>query len=473
MSISTPFLISAPRLERKWVTHKAMHWAAISTDLTDGEYRLYNILRSLLVKNNDVRKLRLREICALLPAPSASGEVRSSSQSRVRGLLLSLGKKGLVTDPQGDPIRVSSAASAMDKELRVRVHDLPRDPAHHQGWRNTYDALDALRGKCPTVHDKDLVRDLAIDPSDGQGSDQIGQGSDHPGQGSAQPPLSDQQFSYPSYNSSSSPYLVPSGPPSGGEDEEEISDFVEEEHQHTPEGVHGLSEVLEGLQGSLGAPAVSEAAYAFVDAIPWPLHKEPSVSEREALAYEVSVRLSGWPEDALRGRLDAKCRWEKLHYPASVALKWIRDIEMSFAQTPAGARAAELEERRAQMQAKRYQQKADIEACGRCDNDGYHREVVWQDKKPVYGPHWCGHGEPGWENELWALNNPEESARRTTKAGCTNRSHVEVGVNPETGKCVLCERAERVEAKKVATGFEVGDSEGAMLMAQIRARKNR
>ncbi|MFE7427459.1 hypothetical protein [Streptomyces sp. NPDC057545] len=123
-----------------WYDTRVKDWIALCEDLKDGEVRGYLVLRGLVVDKfkNHVRVLTLRKLCELIPGPSRG----PSSLTRVRGILEGLTKVGLVTTPEGQPIKTSSRASALMKPLRLRIND--DAPVDYAGWRNSEDKLKAL-----------------------------------------------------------------------------------------------------------------------------------------------------------------------------------------------------------------------------------------------------------------------------------------------------------------------------------------
>ncbi|MFE4061299.1 hypothetical protein ACFXP3_34260 [Streptomyces sp. NPDC059096] len=123
-----------------WYDTRVKDWIALCEDLKDGEVRGYLVLRGLVVDKfkNHIRVLTLRKLCELIPGPSKG----PSSLSRVRGILDGLTKVGLVTTPEGQPIKTSSRESALMKPLRLRIND--DAPVDYAGWRNSEDKLKAL-----------------------------------------------------------------------------------------------------------------------------------------------------------------------------------------------------------------------------------------------------------------------------------------------------------------------------------------
>lgn len=123
-----------------------LDWVPLCPQLKDSAIRLYWIMRSLVIeKYGPVRKLTLLQLCYLLPAkPAAPGEpIKPSSLARVRGLLADLTAVGLVTTPEGKPIKTSSRAGAAAGALRLRINDRPLKG--YAGPRNAFAALDAIR----------------------------------------------------------------------------------------------------------------------------------------------------------------------------------------------------------------------------------------------------------------------------------------------------------------------------------------
>jgi hypothetical protein len=123
-----------------WYDTRVKDWISLCEDLKDGEVRGYLVLRGLVVEKfkNHVRVLTLQKLCELIPGPSRG----PSSLTRVRGILDGLTKVGLVTTPEGQPIKTSSRASALMKPLRLRIND--DAPVDYAGWRNAEDKLKAL-----------------------------------------------------------------------------------------------------------------------------------------------------------------------------------------------------------------------------------------------------------------------------------------------------------------------------------------
>jgi hypothetical protein len=121
-----------------WYSTRVHDWIALCPDLRDPDVRGYLVLRSLIIEKykNPVRKLTVADLCELIPSPTKG---QPSSLTRVRGILDALSAVGLVSTPEGGPVKTSSRPSATVKPIRIRVNDMPKDG--YAGWRNTEDKL--------------------------------------------------------------------------------------------------------------------------------------------------------------------------------------------------------------------------------------------------------------------------------------------------------------------------------------------
>ncbi|WP_327359788.1 hypothetical protein [Streptomyces sp. NBC_01304] len=124
-----------------WTTTQSFDWVALCPGLSDGAYRLYMILRSLLTKHGPVRAITPEELRYLLT--NAKG--KPSSISRIRDLIRELEKAGLLSDPSGGTLRISDRKTAQTRRVSIQINDLPAKGERYRGWRNTYDALTHLR----------------------------------------------------------------------------------------------------------------------------------------------------------------------------------------------------------------------------------------------------------------------------------------------------------------------------------------
>lgn len=120
-----------------WYTTRVYDWIPLCPDLKDVDVRAYLILRSLVIEKykNPVRKLTLSTLGDLLPGVNG----KENSLGRIRGVLGNLSAVGLVSTPDGDPVKTSSRPGAALKPMRIRINDLP--PEGYAGWRNTESKL--------------------------------------------------------------------------------------------------------------------------------------------------------------------------------------------------------------------------------------------------------------------------------------------------------------------------------------------
>jgi len=135
----TPVELYGPE-DGGWYTTRVYDWIALCPALKDSDVRGYNILRSLVIEKykNPVRKLTLAVLCELIPGPKG----KPSSLTRVRDILAGLSAVGLVSTPEGGPVKTSSRASAARKPIRLRINDMPAEG--YTGWRNTEAKLAAI-----------------------------------------------------------------------------------------------------------------------------------------------------------------------------------------------------------------------------------------------------------------------------------------------------------------------------------------
>ncbi|MFC8339256.1 hypothetical protein ACFUJX_19910 [Streptomyces rubiginosohelvolus] len=115
-----------------WFTTRVHDWIALCPFLRDPDVRAYLVLRALVVEKykNPVRKLTLAVLCELIPGPNG----KPSSLTRVRGMLAGLSSVGLISTPEGGPVKTSSRAGAAQRTMRLRINDMP--PEGYAGWRN-------------------------------------------------------------------------------------------------------------------------------------------------------------------------------------------------------------------------------------------------------------------------------------------------------------------------------------------------
>ncbi|WP_157864994.1 hypothetical protein, partial [Streptomyces prasinopilosus] len=171
-----------------WYTSRISDWIGVCDDLRDPDARGYLVLRALVYEKfkKPVRNLTLAILCELIPGPNG----KPSSQGRVRGILKALSDVGLISTPEGGPIKTSSRPGAAGKPLRIRINDMPKEG--YAGWRNVEAKLKWLQAGKP-----DLGAGQNSDPADqedegpegaGQNSDPLGQNSDPHPRGDVQEP---------------------------------------------------------------------------------------------------------------------------------------------------------------------------------------------------------------------------------------------------------------------------------------------
>lgn len=169
-----------------WYSTRVLDWIGLCTDLRDPEVRGYLVLRSLVIEKykNPVRKLTLLDLCELIPSPTKG---HPSSLTRVRDILAGLSRVGLVSTPEGGPVKTSSRASGAVKPIRIRINDLPLDG--YAGWRNTEDKLQHIQQvrAQASVEEAGRISDpgsgeVVPDQGAGRKSDPAGRKSDPGGQ---------------------------------------------------------------------------------------------------------------------------------------------------------------------------------------------------------------------------------------------------------------------------------------------------
>ncbi|WP_043478299.1 hypothetical protein [Kitasatospora sp. MBT66] len=121
-----------------------LDWIAMCDDLQDGDTRGYWTLRALVYEHrgviNRIRVLTMADICQLIPGPNG----KPSSLTRVRGMLSRLSTVGLMSTPEGGPIKTSSRPGALTKPLRIKIHDKPCN-GYVPRWRNVDEKLKAIQ----------------------------------------------------------------------------------------------------------------------------------------------------------------------------------------------------------------------------------------------------------------------------------------------------------------------------------------
>lgn len=327
-----------------WFDTRVMDWVPLCEQLKDGEVRGYVILRSLIVDKfrKPVRVLTLQKLCELIPSPSGG----PSSLTRVRNILDGLTRVGLVTTPEGEPLKTSSRPSATVKPLRIRVNDAA--PADYQGWRNAEDKLKALGAaladQAPAGDDQaGSEAGRKSDPQKGAGrkSDPAGRKSDPRGRKSDPDTQRDQ-------GERDLPLVPPSGsslsgdpdvtPDPAGTDERESSAAREDDQALAAADTGELQD-----PPPAGVPQQREAeldedqerAEAFARALPGSLGR---ASVARLVPGVVEALAEGWTPEALRAFLVRKVDVGRVAEGAVPTLyfRWLHDRPAP----PAAARPA-------------------------------------------------------------------------------------------------------------------------------------
>lgn len=127
-----------------WYRTQIPDWIALNPDLKDGAYRLYCILRALILEKqkNKIRVLSHEQIAFL--AVGKNG--KPCSVSAVKALLANLQEVGLVTNPDGSRIVTSSGPGTIQSRRRYQFSDWPDTEGayasgyrHRPGWQDTWE----------------------------------------------------------------------------------------------------------------------------------------------------------------------------------------------------------------------------------------------------------------------------------------------------------------------------------------------
>ncbi|WP_037603353.1 hypothetical protein [Streptacidiphilus rugosus] len=127
-------------LDDYWSYTKVRDWILLHPDLGRTALHLYLLLRSMLSekRSTSLRRMSVDQLCWLLPGING----KPISKRTVEEALRELNQLGLVTNPDRERLVTSTGRNGITNSLRrYQVNDLPTDP--YQGWRNTWDKLDA------------------------------------------------------------------------------------------------------------------------------------------------------------------------------------------------------------------------------------------------------------------------------------------------------------------------------------------
>jgi hypothetical protein len=340
-----------------WYDTRVKDWIALCEELKDGEVRGYLVLRSLVIDKfkAHVRVLTLQLLCELIPSPSGG----PSSLTRIRGILDGLTKVGLVTTPEGKPIKTSSRASAVGKPLRIRVNDAA--PRGYQGWRNTEHKLKALgmaladlveespeeasnpselgRSSAGRISDPQRGPGRKSDPQEslGRKSDPQGRISDPRGRESDPDSLDDlQELDLPLVSSSGS--SLSHSPSDAGT---AVTTEVEEERtRETAAPEH------DSASAHVGVPAPREGgndAERTAQVVAMLVSLPGDVSERAAfklVPLVAAAQAAGWTLSGLRTHLARKCDPNRVRYAPAVYEKHLEELPRPGASAGGHAAAA-------------------------------------------------------------------------------------------------------------------------------------
>ncbi|MGW1037882.1 hypothetical protein ACWD4Z_37560 [Streptomyces antibioticus] len=309
-----------------WYDTRVKDWIALCEDLKDGEVRGYLVLRGLVVDKfkNHVRVLTLRKLCELIPGPSRG----PSSLTRVRGILDGLTRVGLVTTPEGQPIKTSSRASALMKPLRLRIND--DAPVDYAGWRNSEDKLKALgtaladlieEGSEEAAAAADQEGSEAGRKSDPEGaagrkSDPTGRKSDPRGRESDPLTGGDQQERDLPLVSSSGSSLSPSAADAAATSVTPDTETETTRETAAPEDnpASAAAEVPAPRDGQVEGEQRSELLEMLLG-LPGQMHRDDAT---DLLPLAVDALAAGWTASRLRDHLSRRCDPERVFNVAAI-----------------------------------------------------------------------------------------------------------------------------------------------------------
>src|SRR5699024_4907429 len=124
-----------------WYSTQIPDWIALCPQVTHTAYRLYVIVRSLILEKQPkkVRLLSDEQLAFLLPGPNG----KPSGVRTVKDDLKVLTDVGLVCNPDGERIVTSRGKVSISTRRRYQLHDWPTAKVAMTVWRNTFDKLDA------------------------------------------------------------------------------------------------------------------------------------------------------------------------------------------------------------------------------------------------------------------------------------------------------------------------------------------
>src|SRR5690625_2269859 len=126
-----------------WYRTQIPDWIALCPQVTHTAYRLYVIVRSLILEKRPTKKVRLlshEQLAFLLPGPNG----KPSGVRIVKNALQVLTQIGLVSNPDAERIVTSGGKGVIHTRRRYQLHDWPTVKVSMTVWRNSFDKLDAF-----------------------------------------------------------------------------------------------------------------------------------------------------------------------------------------------------------------------------------------------------------------------------------------------------------------------------------------
>jgi len=155
-----------------WYRTQIPDWIALHPDLKDGAFRLYVILRSLILEKQKtkIRVLSYDQLAFLMVGKNG----KPTSVSTIKSLLRNLHDLGLVDNPDGARLVTSTGHGGISSRRRYRLNDWPKDRDSYTGWRNTFDKLAAF-----TEDWRDTRTDVCPGNLEGQKADRRADQGEH------------------------------------------------------------------------------------------------------------------------------------------------------------------------------------------------------------------------------------------------------------------------------------------------------
>ncbi len=122
-----------------WYRTAIPDWIMLHPEIGHTSYRLFCIIRSLMLeKRAKVRLLSHEQLAFLLPGPNG----KPSGVRTIKDALAVLERLELVTNPDRRRLVTSTGKGGIHTRRRYQINDWPTQD--YDGWRNTFDKLDAF-----------------------------------------------------------------------------------------------------------------------------------------------------------------------------------------------------------------------------------------------------------------------------------------------------------------------------------------